>query len=354
MGNLKKDSIVILSPGFPDGEHDSRCMPYIQMFVKALIANYPELKIHVISFQYPYTEKVFEWNGCQVNSIGGNNKKWNRFFTWRKTKQAFKEIHSSNKIIGILSLWLSECALVGQQLSKQYQIPHIAWALGQDVKKENKYITRLDFTSFKTACISPFSKEQLKLNHGIDSNFILSNGLHTESIPAPVGFKKNYDIISVGSFSDFKRFDWIVECVKEVKKSRPNIKACMIGDGEELENIQNKIALLGLQENIELKGILPHQQCLELMMQSKILLHPSSFEGASTVILEALYYKCYAISITVPNDPMPATFFKVNTLEEMIKKTDEVLSLPENEISYCVNTSDESAKKLMDAFNYLI
>lgn len=350
---MKEKCLVILTPGFPDGEQDSRCMPYVQMFVKALISNFPELKIHVISFQYPYVSKVFEWNGCTVNSIGGNNKKWNRLFTWRKTKQAFKEIHSSNKVIGILSLWLSECALVGQQLSKQYQIPHIAWALGQDVKKENKYIARLDFTSFKTACISPFSSEQLKLNHNIDANFILSNGIHKASIPEPAEVKKIYDIISVGSFSDFKRFDWIIDCVKELKKTRPDIKACMIGDGEELENIKNKIALLGIKENIELKGILTHPQCLQLMMQSKLLLHPSSFEGASTVILEALYYKCYAISITVPHEQMPATFFKVNTLEEMIKKTEEVLSLPDNEISYCVNTSDESAKKLMEVFNSL-
>jgi len=350
---MKKDCLVILSPGFPDGEQDTSCMPYVQMFLKALIKKFPELEIQVISFQYPFSSKTFKWNGCTVNAIGGKNKKWNRFFTWRKAKKIFHNIHSSHSVKGIFSLWLTECTYIAQQLSKQYNIPQVAWTIGQDVKKNNRYISMIDFSKLTTVCISPFLEEQLMLNHSIKANGILSNGIDPFSIPEVRGTKKIYDIISVGSFSGFKRFDWVVECVKELKKTRPGIKACMIGAGEESEKIKNKIIQSGLQENIELKGILPHNQCLELMMQSKLLLHPSSFEGASTVVLEALYYRCYVISVTVPHDPMPATFFKVNTLEEMIKKTEEILLLPENEISYCVNTSEESAGKLISIFNYL-
>jgi hypothetical protein len=48
---------IILSPGFPESEADSTCLPMQQQFVRALKEMYPGLDIVVLTFQYPYHQK---------------------------------------------------------------------------------------------------------------------------------------------------------------------------------------------------------------------------------------------------------------------------------------------------------
>jgi glycosyltransferase involved in cell wall biosynthesis len=349
---LTGDSLIILSPGFAAGEDDTICMPYVQMFIKALRNSFPALQIHIISLQYPYTASVYDWHGVKVYALGGRNKKWNRFFTWQKAGKLIDQLCAETNVVGIFSLWLTECTYIAQKLSKKHGLQTIAWCMGQDAKKTNRYIRHLDTSLFRIGCMSPFLAEQLQLNHGIKDTCIIGNGIYPETIPPAVSKEKIYDIISVGAFSDFKQFDWVVDVVQVLKKEFPGIKACMVGSGPEWQSIQNRISALDLSANIELKGSLPHTDCLELMMHSKLLLHPSSYEGASTVVLEALYYRCYVISITVPAAAMPPVFYKAATKDEMIRKAKELLLMECNEQSYCVTTSLESAQKLMRMFGY--
>jgi glycosyltransferase involved in cell wall biosynthesis len=129
-----------------------------------------------------------------------------------------------------------------------------------------------------------------------------------------------------------------------------NIKAIIIGDGPERDKIQRKIIEKGLTNQIKMLGQLSHNECLFWMNRSKILLHPSSFEGASTVVLEALYYGCNIVSFTSPMTTMSVSFHQVETKEEMIGKVKFIMEsnlLNKQEI---VNTSAEAAKKLMSFF----
>jgi glycosyltransferase involved in cell wall biosynthesis len=323
-------------------------MPYLRMFLKALCSSYPQLKVHIISFQFPFTRSEYTWNDCTVHALAGRNKKWNRFFTWQRAQRLLKKIHKEEQIAGMLSLWLTECTYVAQRFSKKNKVQLLAWGMGQDVKKTNRYIKHLDFSLFTAACMSPFSVEQLYHNHGIRIQHVIGNSIDPKTIPAPELKEPMYDILSVGAFNDFKRFDWVVDVVQALRNEFPKIKACMVGSGPEWQAVKNKINELNLGAHIELKGVLPHTDCLKLMMQSKLLLHPSSFEGASTVILEALYYGCYVISITVPAEEMPLTFFSVKTKEEIIAQTKKVLQMKRNETSFCVSTSEASAKKVME------
>ena len=52
-----KEILIILSPGFPESEADSTCLPMQQQFVRALKEMHPELDIVVLTFQYPYHQK---------------------------------------------------------------------------------------------------------------------------------------------------------------------------------------------------------------------------------------------------------------------------------------------------------
>ena len=53
----ENDTLIILTPGFPQSETDSTCLPMQQSFVRTLTENYPQLKIIILSFQYPYFKK---------------------------------------------------------------------------------------------------------------------------------------------------------------------------------------------------------------------------------------------------------------------------------------------------------
>lgn len=343
---MRKQSLIIVSPGFPKDESESTCLPYIQMFIKALQKAYPDLQISIVSLQYPFYSKTYSWHSCKVISCGGKNKKSNRLLTWYKGKRAIKSIIKNENVIGVVSMWLTECTYITQNIAAKNNIPLVAWSWGQDVKKENKYIKLLRFNLFKTAVVSPSSCDLLFSNHGIKADIILNNGIDVDSIPQLVTIEREVDILCVGSLNDFKRFDWLIDAV--VALNNENIKAIIVGDGPERKRIEGKIIGEGLQNQIQMLGELKHEDCLRWMNKSKILLHPSSFEGASTVILEALYYGCNVVSFTVPAENMPDTFFAVSSKDEMISRLKTLINKGVTNKSVLVNSSTSTSKALMN------
>ena len=67
----KPETLVILSPGFPENQADTTCMPPMQLFVKGLKDVCPGLNVIVIAFQYPNFRGEYDWNGIKVIALGG-------------------------------------------------------------------------------------------------------------------------------------------------------------------------------------------------------------------------------------------------------------------------------------------
>ncbi|MDB5148608.1 MAG: hypothetical protein JWQ57_2628, partial [Mucilaginibacter sp.] len=67
---MKHKTLIILTPGFPEHEGDSTCIPPQQVFVKALKETQPELNIVVLTFQYPFFSGEYQWHGIRVISFG--------------------------------------------------------------------------------------------------------------------------------------------------------------------------------------------------------------------------------------------------------------------------------------------
>ena len=70
----RDETLVILTPGFPENEADTTCMPMQQSLIRTLKKEYPELNIIVLSFQYPYFKKTYKWFDTTVISFDGRNK----------------------------------------------------------------------------------------------------------------------------------------------------------------------------------------------------------------------------------------------------------------------------------------
>ena len=52
---MKSDKHIIwLVPGFADGENDTTCLTYLQSMLRTFEEEYPQIRITVFTFQYPF------------------------------------------------------------------------------------------------------------------------------------------------------------------------------------------------------------------------------------------------------------------------------------------------------------
>ena len=351
--NDKPKTLVILTPGFAKDEADSTCIPAQQNFVKALNEIYPQLKIIILAFDYPYVEKEYQWFDNTVVSFNGRNKGgFSKLLRRRKIFSTLKEIHTSNKIVGLLSFWYSECAFIGKKFADKNSLKHVCWIWGQDAKKGNKYVRRLLPGANELAGLSDFLQDEFGKNYGIKPQYVIPPGINTRQFKNAI-IQKDIDIVGAGSLISLKQYEVFVNVIAEIRKQIPGIKAVLIGDGPEKNSLQDLIALLGLQSNITLTGELSHPRVLEWMQRGKLFLHTSSYEGFGVVCIEALYARAKVISFVKPMHREIENWSIVKNRDEMVQKAIEILIDPATEYKRSVPfTIEQSVQQMAGLFSF--
>jgi glycosyltransferase involved in cell wall biosynthesis len=352
MNNGKK-TIVIITPAFPASESETYWVPSQQLLVKALKRNFQDITIIVVSYLYPYSKTVYSWNGIKVISFDGTHRrKLKRPFLLLDMWKILKKIKNENNVIGLFSFWCTEGALVGKWFGKWHKLKHFCWICGQDARKQNWFVKFIRPDSRELVAISDFIAAEFYKNHRVRPQYTIPNGIDEQTFPAADTEIRDIDVLAVGSLIPLKQFDIFISVIQVLKKEFPNIKAALCGDGGEKQNIKALINKFNLSDHISLIDAQAHVEVLKLMQRSKILLHPSAYEGFSTVCLEALYAGAHVISFTKPMKQDIKNWHIVNTKEEMIAKASELLQKPglphEKLIVYSINDSARSVRKLFD------
>ncbi len=325
----KTETLIILSPGFPESESDSTCLPHIQQFCRLLAEEYPHVQIVVIAFQYPFRKRSSTWHSIKVHAIGGRNrKKLRRLFTWVRVYRKLNTLKKENHVIGILSLWLGETALIGKLFASRHKLRHYIWLQGQDARASNRYVRRVDPASESLLCISEFNRVELQTHHGRKAHSIVPNGVNENAFPALNTGARAIDLLGVGSLIPLKNYASFIRILHELKKNRPGIQAVLAGDGPEARELSDLAFRLGLQHNLKLVGSVPHQKIFDLMNNSKIFLHTSTYEGMSTVCLEALYSGCKVFSSISAGEEEEAYIKIFKNEEEAVVQISAVLDSP--------------------------
>ncbi|MEQ9412742.1 MAG: glycosyltransferase, partial [Cyclobacteriaceae bacterium] len=297
-----KEALIILTPGFPSNENDTTTMYSQQLFVKILAEEFPEIAPIVISLHYPYTKKKYKWLGTEVIPLNGMRlPRWLRFLPWILAWQKLEKINRNYQIIGVLSFWCHEPALIGNWFSKRNKIRHLIWILGQDARKSNWLVKFIKPSSENLVSISDWITSEFEKNHHIRPSFYIPNGIDPADFSPTLGLK-TIDIIGVGSLVALKQYTVFIDVVASLALSLPNLRVELCGTGRELALLKNKVDKMGLANMVTFRGELPHADVLLEMQKSKILLHPSSYEGYSTACLEALYAGCHVVSFTKAED----------------------------------------------------
>lgn len=354
----KVKTIVILTPGFPANEADSTCIPPQQIFVKALKAEYPELNIIILAFQYPFFSGEYEWHNMKVISFGGENKgRLFRLFTGPRVSRTLSQLKKEHQQIGLLSFWLGKCSSVASRFAKKHDLTHYSWILGQDAKAGNKYVSKIKPAGESLIALSDFIAEEFHKNYRIKPSHLIPVGIDT-SLFGTLPAKREIDILGAGNLIPLKQYHIFLEIVHSLRIAKPDIKAVICGDGPGMKRLKEMIQQLKLQDNVCLKGVLPHAEVLLLMQQSRVFMHTSNYEGFGAVCLEALYAGAQVASFVQPmksplqNWHIAAGSSTKQKQEEMIRIVKALLSAPETSAqSVLPFRIEDNVRKMMQLFD---
>lgn len=355
MGN-NINHLLVITPGFPESEADTTCLPFVQQMMLCYQRKFPACIISIISLQYPYSARAYIWHGMQVYGMGGANKKglW-KLLLYQKAIHKGRQIHRTVPINAILSLCLSETSLIAKWLSEKSKIPFAIWMFGQDAKKGNKYFKLVKPNFDQLLPISAYQSDVLYKFYGFRASTIVHNGINQAIFPALSATTRKIDMLAAGSLISLKQYELFIRLVAHIKQNGYyKVKAVIIGAGPEEQKLKTLSTTLDLNENIRFVGPLDHASTLSMMNEARLFIHPSSYEGHSTVMLEALYMGCDVVSfIPAADQPVSENHICIDW-EEMKETTLHLMNTKQDYKQVIPYNMEDSAAQLQQVLHSMI
>jgi glycosyltransferase involved in cell wall biosynthesis len=313
--------IVWVIPGFADGSEDDTCIPATLLLLEEF-SKVEWLTISVIALHYPFKDEPYKVFGSKVHPLNGANRKFGRKKLFRKFKSTFSAIHESQAVDLIHSFWLNDAAYFADQLSISANIPHICNLMGQDARKGNSAVQKINQqTSYLT--ISKFHQELFFDNYKKESQVI-----HLGVEDAYDKKNKTIDVICVGSLIDLKNTMECILLIEKLIKDFPNITCAIVGGGPNAEKLKSEIYKRNLTGAIKMTGEVSRNKSLELIQQSKVLFHPSSYESYGMILAEAMAAQTHVVA---RNTGLAFEEPLIHTFDALINAAERVSSLLVND-----------------------
>ena len=135
---------------------------------------------------------------------------------------------------------------------------------------------------------------QLPVPVSVMYNIIDVSAAEQASEMRPSRSKRKFTICTVGRLVPVKGFDRFIEVAKRFVDAGYNFDFWIVGEGEERSLLEQKIANLGLSDNVFLLGY--HSCPAEIISKCDIFVSTSASEGLSLVICEAMTQKLPIVS----------------------------------------------------------
>ena len=137
--------------------------------------------------------------------------------------------------------------------------------------------------------VSEYTKNRLIEDLKVKTNIVVvPNGIDFELIQKIKPSKEKIDVIFAGRLLSHKNIDLLIKSINSLKKTHPNIKTLIIGNGPEKPKLQELIKELKLNNNVKIIDFLDsHDDLYGLFKSAKLFAFPSSREGFGISALEA-------------------------------------------------------------------
>jgi len=117
--------------------------------------------------------------------------------------------------------------------------------------------------------------------------------LEARGLPPP---SKRYDACFIGRFHYQKGVLLLIDIWKKVCEKKADAKLAMIGNGPLEDEARVKIKSLGLEQNVELLGFMDGEKKFEIFKQSKVMVHPATYDSGGMAAAEGMAWRLPGVS----------------------------------------------------------
>jgi glycosyltransferase involved in cell wall biosynthesis len=149
--------------------------------------------------------------------------------------------------------------------------------------------------------VSPSLGDEFRKHYGIQSNVIF-NAVDPDIFRPSKTIIKEKAILYTGRIGLGKGLMDIVNVGARLKRSHPNVKIFLIGNGPEKKRIERRLKIDCLNQ-IKIISHLSHQELIKFYQKSIVYIHPSVYEGLPTSILEAMACELPVVATNVSGIP---------------------------------------------------
>lgn len=174
----------------------------------------------------------------------------------------------------------------------------IAHSHNANQDKNLKYLIKLaakrNITKYAD-CLFACGKEAGRWMFNTDDFTILNNAIDTESyiyneekslnMRNKLGIENKFVVGHVGRFRHQKNHSFIIDIFKKVSEIRDDALLMLVGDGELMEDMKNKVSSLGLDNKVMFLG--SRDDVSDLMQAMDVFIFPSLYEGFPLTMIEA-------------------------------------------------------------------
>jgi glycosyltransferase involved in cell wall biosynthesis len=197
-------------------------------------------------------------------------------------------------------------------LKKRYKVPFVITEHSSKLNTDLQNISQLDLNLAKSAyqcadkliAVSHALAANLKNNFQVEATVIpnivdVSQFQYVERTP-----KDDFTFISVGNLVKIKGFDQLLEAFAEAFKADNAVKLSIVGDGPELENLQNTVTCLNLNGKVSLLRTIGRNRIKSFYQEGDAFVLASHSETFGVVFIEAMAtgLPVIATSCGGPND----------------------------------------------------
>lgn len=125
----------------------------------------------------------------------------------------------------------------------------------------------------------------LVINNGIDAEKFSFSQATREQYRKELGLENQFAICHVGRFSPEKNHSFLLDVFAQIKKTVPNARLLLIGEGPLKEEMMQKAKDLQLEKDVLFLGI--RKDVSNILQSADLFIFPSIFEGLGIVAIEA-------------------------------------------------------------------